>query len=648
MQQTLAFRPAFFFSSEGWPQGRFDFEQDGSSSGFGSKYSFEGPENESGSADGRDKFPKGPIAAFVLVLGVCALVVYFVIDRVESHDEPVWTSSDQFDFRLFPKGYIQRSEYYSLHPDFVKKWNTVCAYNLQCESDNLFQVEIPIFDQIIDGEQLKLFTFSDGYWRLIPLSDDYGHPGKVSSYVEIPRVDNLIVVESPANGQGLGFYGLLPKVYEDSVMRHLSAHVVGEVMIELSESSGQLVIRSNLDQGGPQVGKQELLQLTGSERDFRRLLSDATIGESYLSEISRVVESQHWGGALLDLEAFPSDLEPPLVTFLADLGQRNEMSAKQIIVVLSIETRQRLEAEWLELIESSDEVWLRYPPPALGPLELLDRTLLSLAKGGSDLSKVRLMANLAAQPEHSTIATPSTLLEEIASISIQHSGNEILTSQKVTLQLAESDSEVYWDEDAYSVALSHKASTYFVNNRFTVDFIMDFISFWDLRGLAIEAVDSNEISEPTMTRILAWQEERVDSPEKPFGPYLEPCWIVSGGTLSSVCWTVGSANSPVIWTTPDKPGVYAIKLVVSDGETFVANERWLRVQKTDINGLNPISVGSTPTTASTSVPTPQATPTPTPEASATATPDATLEPTPTSTPSPTATPPSGPPGPAPN
>ena len=103
----------------------------------------------------------------------------------------------------------------------------------------------------------------------------------------------MIVVESPANGQSLGFYGSVPKVYEDSVMRHLSAHVVGEVMIELSESSGQLVIRSNLDQSGPQVGKQELLQLTGSESDFRRLLSDAAIGESYLSEISRVVESQH-------------------------------------------------------------------------------------------------------------------------------------------------------------------------------------------------------------------------------------------------------------------------------------------------------------------------------------------------------------------
>tara|TARA_B100000686_G_scaffold137350_1_gene144567 strand:+ start:288 stop:2258 length:1971 start_codon:yes stop_codon:yes gene_type:complete len=656
----LAFRPAFFFSSEGWPQGRFDFEKGGSSSGFGSKYSFEGTENGSGDTDGHDKFPKGPIAAFVLVLGVCALVVYFAIDRVESHDEPVWTSSGQFDFRLFPKGYMQRSEYYSLHPDFVKKWNAVCADNLQCESDNLFQVEIPIFDQVIDGEQLKLFTFSDGYWRRIPLSDDYGQPGKVSSYVEIPRVDNLIVVESPVNGQSLGFYGLLPKVYEDSLMKHLSTHVVGEVMIELSESSGQLVIRSNLDQDGAKVGNQELLQLTGSESDFRRLLSDAVIGESYLTEISRVVKSQHWGGILLDLEAFPSDLEPPLVTFLADLGQRNEMLAKQIIVVLSMETRQRLETEWLELIESSDEVWLRYPPPALGPLELLDRTLLSLAKEGSDLSKVRLMANLAAQPEHSTITAASRLLEEIASISIQHGGDEILTSQKVTLHLTENDSEVYWDEDAYSVALSHKANTYFVNNRFTVDFIMDFISFWDLRGLAIEAVDSSEISEPMMTRILAWQEDVVDSPEKPFGPYLKPCWIVNGGTLSSACWTSGSANNPVIWTTPDKPGVYAIKLLVSDGETFVTDERWLRVQESDINGLNPTSVGSTPTTTPTSVPTPEATPTPTPEAnatatpeptpeaSATATPDATPEPTPTSTPSPTATPPSGPPGPAPN
>jgi hypothetical protein len=656
----LAFRPAFFFSSEGWPQGRFDFEQDGSSSGFGSKYSFEGPENESGNTDDRDKFPKGPIAAFVLVLGVCALVVYFAIDKVESHDEPVWMSSDQFDFRLFPKGYMQRSEYYSLHPDFIKKWNTVCADNLQCESDNLFQVEIPIFDQIIDGKPLKLFTFSDGYWRLIPLNDDYSQPGKVSSYVEIPRVDNLIVVESASNGKSLGFFGLLPKFYEDSVLKHISTRVVGEALIELSESSGQLAILSNLDQEGAQVGKQELLQLTGSESDFRRLLSDAVIGESYLSEISGVVESQHWGGILLDLEAFPSDLEAPLVRFIAELGQRNEMLAKQIIVVLSMETRQRLETEWLELIESVDEVWLRYPPPALRPLELLDTTLLSLAKGGSDISKVRLMANLAAQPEHSTITTPGTLLEEIASISIQHGGDEILTSQKVTLQLTENDSEVYWDEDAYSVALSHNANTYFVNNRFTVDFIMDFISFWDLRGLAIEAVDSSESSEPMMSRILAWQEERVDSPEKPFGPYLEPCWIVSGGTLSSVCWTADSTNSPVIWTTPDKPGVYAIKLVVSDGETFVANERWLRVQKTDINGLNPTLVGSTPTTTPTSVPTPQATPTPTPEASAaatpeptpeasaTVTPDATPEPTPTSTPSPTATPPGGPPGPAPN
>lgn len=104
-------------------------------------------------------------------------------------------------------------------------------------------------------------------------------------------------------------------------------------------------------------------------------------------------------------------------------------------------------------------------------------------------------------------------------------------------------------------------------------------------------------------------------------------WSATGGTLST------NSGQVVMWTPPDKPGVYTVMVTIANGNGgFVMGSQNLTVQPagdTDLGG-KPASTAPTPTPTPTATPTPSATPTPTP--SATATPAASPTATPTTAP----------------
>jgi hypothetical protein len=66
--------------------------------------------------------------------------------------------------------------------------------------------------------------------------------------------------------------------------------------------------------------------------------------------------------------------------------------------------------------------------------------------------------------------------------------------------------------------------------------------------------------------------------ELPYGPYLQPAWHVSAGSIEG-------NGGLVVWRTPQEPGLYEITLVVSDGVVFVGQQIELIVEEPRASAL---------------------------------------------------------------
>ena len=93
-------------------------------------------------------------------------------------------------------------------------------------------------------------------------------------------------------------------------------------------------------------------------------------------------------------------------------------------------------------------------------------------------------------------------------------------------------------------------------------------------------------SQPNVWEPVAqFVEEGTVSLLRPYGPYLTPCWEAPDGAIEGQpeCWTTETDTTAVVWRAPDEQGAYTVRLVVSEGTTFVGQEVVLRVGETPDN-----------------------------------------------------------------
>ena len=552
-------------------------------------------------------------AAIIFVIGAIALVVFLILDEQTGDNEPEWQTTNENNFRALPFGYQARSEFYSLNDRFIDNFFASCETDALCLNGASYMVSIPYSDETTNLAQLHLFTFESGRWISLESSVIDEAEKRLLASVQLPTVRNMVLLEQIGSAKSISFYGSPSTVAIYELGDRVSSFVSGRAEIYLRAESGDLVF-SEVFPGQIETDAIGLLEVLGNTQDIERMLSSPEIRIAYSRAITDLISQEDYGGIVVNFGPLKNDVHGSLIEFVSELRSNALMSGRKINLI--VRPSDKHNSEWSTLLSLVDEFWISVRHSEGDTLSLLDSFLVPYIVSGDDIGKISLLSHTGIQGGTSTFDDSRSLLETLNAINIDAAIGSISTDQDIVLGTDASpafESSIYWDESARSVVVRIDKENYFVPSRFSFSFLLDFIDFWSLRGLVIDSSNSEKMPKGVVEVVSRWFDTESIQPIEPFGPYLQPCWIVSAGSVSPECWSTSGGEKPAVWTTPSTPGVYALKLIISDGESFVSNEEILRVDS-----------------ASTAI--------------ATATPTATA--TTTATATATATPPPGPPGPA--
>ena len=576
-------------------------------------------------------------AAIIFIIGAIALVIFLIVDEQISGGEPEWQVTNQNDFRSLPHGYQVRSEFYSLDDRFIDNFLNSCETDDVCVDGVSYSVSIPYSAETINLAKLHLFTFVSGRWILVESSLVDESEKRLLASVRLPTLRNMVLVEQIGPTKSISLYrspDALP--FSSQLGDRITSHVSARAEISLRAESGDLVF-ATIRNSQIDTDTTGLLEIFGNSQDIERMLSTPKIRAAYSTAIVDLIRDNDYGGVVVNFGPLQSGTHHLLNGFISELRSNVSMSGREINLIARPSDEHN--SEWSKLISLVDGLWISVRYSDGDTLSGLDSFLIPYIVSGDDIGKISLLASTSVEGGTSIFADSQSLLETLNEINIDAEVGAISTDQDIVLGTdtsLTSGNDIYWDEIARSVVVRIDRENYFIPSRFSFSFLLDFIDFWSLKGLVIDTSNSKKMPEGVVEVIAGWFDTESIQPLEPFGPYLQPCWIVSAGSVLPECWSTDGGDKPTVWTTPATPGVYALKLIISDGELFISSEEILRV-----DSAYEVEATATATPEATATATPEASATATPEASATATPEATATATPeataTATPEATAT-----------
>ena len=135
-----------------------------------------------------------------------------------------------------------------------------------------------------------------------------------------------------------------------------------------------------------------------------------------------------------------------------------------------------------------------------------------------------------------------------------------------------------WDQFANAVSFvfpdtNGEFVTVWVENRFSIAFKLQLIADFKLGGLALEDVSADPGHADLWDTVNNFLESGGVRLTLPNTELMTPIWEAEEGDLGGS----GSAGW-VVWTTPVQPGIYEVRLIVSDGDVRVGRAIDIRVE----------------------------------------------------------------------
>ncbi|MFA7248545.1 MAG: hypothetical protein WC273_02835 [Dehalococcoidia bacterium] len=514
-----------------------------------------------------------------------------------------------------------------------------------------WSIEVTLTQQTNEQDNLGFYAYDGSRWTRVANVALAPDGASVSGDVSTPP-GSIAVLRRTGQAKTLALIvqagdRLDPKAIEAaSTVAVMAASVGADGALQATAGALQAV--------APAAGKAKVyLGVSGgadAQGAVKNLASAGAMG-AQSEAIAQAAKREGAAGVYLDYANLPAAQKDALTAFVKTLRERLQKDQIGLIVGVPATAGANGAYDWNALIASSDGLWLRGWSDPATYYDQMEQLLGARRSGNTDLGKVALILDRRSTERRGQQFSAITLRDALTAASAidrKAEATPAAAGASVALRAQNLDPQqgtaLRWDLASRTVGFTYTAAdgphNVWVENRFSAAFRMDLASRFGLGGIAVDQAKQDEALPDVWGTVLLYAQDGAVKLERPYGPYLTPCWQAAQGSVEGVsgCWTADSAPAAVNWRAPQQNGTYNVRLVVSDGTAFVGQEIALRVG------------GATPTTtvtpAATATPTPTATPrpgTPAPTATATPTPrPATPTTTPTATPTPAATPASTP------
>jgi hypothetical protein len=445
-------------------------------------------------------------------------------------------------------------------------------------------IEIALNGHVDDGKNLAFYAYEDTTWkRLAPatLTSD----GK-SAFGELPYPPRSVaVLRSTATARSLGLIvsaGQVPeaRALTGSSVVAVRGGVLGKDAKAVTLYEGGLAPAVKAANGKPVY----LLVEAGAEFG-----GGSPLGGDLAASMVATAKASGASGVLIDLGSLPNAQREGVSRFSADLSARLRAERLGFLIAVPAAGRDGGAYDWKALLGVADGLWLMPRVDAAMYYSDVNATLDGARDAGVDLARVALVLDRRSQE---TVPGQRSMLSRKDALSlasaIQRSADSgIGGSVTVSLSapfLAGSGGGLHWDEVAKAVGFlfteGGKPHAVWVENRFSAAFRLDLANGAGLGGVVVDQAEADETLADVFEAATAFAQGASLKLERPFGPYLVPCWEALGGGAiegASACWEQSRPAPSAVWRAPKTGGVYTVRLVVSDGVVFIGQELSLRV-----------------------------------------------------------------------
>ena len=476
-------------------------------------------------------------------------------------------------------------------------------------------IEVTLTGRTDDGKNLGFYAYEDNAWKRLAVAT-ITQDGKGASG-ELPYPPKSVaVLRSMASARSLG---LVVEGGQAPEARLLSgASVVAVRGAALGKDAKTLSVRAGaLEATSKVAGSKPVYLVVSAGSDAGA--AGGQLGADLAASIVVAARSQGAGGVLVDLGAVSRERRDAMSRFAAELSARLRAERLGFLMAVPAAGRDGGAYDWNALLAVADGIWLipRVDPAAYHAE--VDAALTGAREAGVDAARVALVLDRRSQetwPGQRTALTRRDALA-LASTIARQGGSGVGGSATVDLSapfLAGSGGGLRWDGGAKAVTFAFTeagaAHAVWIENRFSAVFRLDLAARHGLGGIVVDPAEADDGLAEIAETVAAFVQGAPPRLERPFGPYLAPCWQALGGGViegASACWQQDLPAPSAVWRAPRDAGAYTVRLVVSDGVTFIGQELTLRV--TASGGAEPAAPSSTATATATAARTATATPT---------------------------------------
>ena len=620
----------------------------------------DGPDDEGGDGDGQMLRVAALVVGLAAVIAILLLPPVSILERTGGGESEAFAIRPREELPELPEGLIALSALYDIEVADPETFSGAARLTVQ------------LSEPTADARNLALYTWRDGSWErlgsAIPIGDGSSALGEVPVVPEtiaVLRRESLarelaLVVgpgEQPDDGAPAGS---VVSVRAASPETPETGGALGGIEFEagaLAAARAAAERRGDAVYVGVEAPAGPLSALVD------RVLADAALVAVHAQEIAAVADAADAAGVHLDYRAVDPARRDAFTGLVQRLGSLLEDSGRELAVSVPMPLGSDTGAyDWRALASAASRLWVHAPADRGAYYDRLEQALESARRDGVPIERVLLVVDRRSQLRTPEGIEPLSRLEALSlatAIETQVSGaiapGSAVTVRAAILDRSRGGTGLAWDEQARAVAVRFVGRggerTVWIENRYSLAFRLELAERFGLAGAVIEPASADDSLPDVWDLLAVYQEEGRATLLLPYGPYLDPNWRVTGGSVEG-----DDGSGAVTWRAPEAPGVYGVTLVVSDGVAFVGQQVLMRVSAPEPTPEPTPEATPEPTPEATPEatpePTPEATPEPTPEPTPEATPEPTPEPTPEATPeatpepTPEATIPPGPPGPA--
>ena len=446
-------------------------------------------------------------------------------------------------------------------------------------------IEIALSGHLDDGNNLAFYAYEDERWKRLAVATLTADGKHASGELPYPP-KSVAVLRSTATARSLG---LIVSAGQAPEARSLAgASVIAVRGAALGKDAKAVTLRDGgLAPAVKAAGGKPVYLLVEAGTDVSDVGSQ--LGGDLATSMVAAAKASGAAGVLVDLGLLQREQREGVSRFGAELGARLRAERLGFLVAVPASGRDGGAYDWKALLGVADGLWLMPRVDAATYYTDVDATLDGARDAGVDLARVALVLDRRSQEtvpgQRSMLSRKEalTLASAIQRSADSGAGGTSTVNLSVPF-LAGSGGGLRWDEGAKAVGYQFteggKPHDVWIENRFSAAFRLDLASRAGLGGVVVDQAEADETLADVADAATAFAQGSPPKLERPFGPYLVPCWEArGGGTIEggSACWTQDHPALSAVWRAPKAGGAYTVRLVVSDGVAFVGQELSIRV-----------------------------------------------------------------------